>query len=310
MTNDSFQPGKKWLDTSGVPINAHGGGLLLHDGAYYWYGEFKIEGDAGNYAQVGISCYSSTDLYNWKNEGIVLPVSTEPGNQIEKGCILERPKVLFNKETNTFVMWMHHELKGHGYDAAQVAVAVADNPRGPFKFLRAFRPNGQMSRDMTLFVDEAGQAWQVRSSEGNATMHFAKLTADYLDCQPDFIRALDHTYAEAPALIFHDGWYHLIASHCTGWAPNAARHAVARSVAGPWKELKNPAVGPDNGITFNSQSTYLLKPAGSNVVIYLGDRWEPKNPIDGTYIWLPLEIKDTDAVLRWRDSWRLSDIPA
>ncbi len=118
LTNDSFQPGKKWFDTSGVPINAHGGGLLLHDGTYYWYGEFKIAGDAGNYAQVGISCYSSTDLYNWKNEGIVLPVSTEPGNPIEKGCILERPKVLFNKETNTFVMWTHHELKGHGYDAA------------------------------------------------------------------------------------------------------------------------------------------------------------------------------------------------
>ena len=35
----SFQPGKPWLDTSGNPIDAHGGGLL-HDtesGRYYWY---------------------------------------------------------------------------------------------------------------------------------------------------------------------------------------------------------------------------------------------------------------------------------
>jgi len=188
-----------------------------------------------------------------------------------------------------------------------VAVAVADDPRGPFQFVRAFRPNGEMSRDMTLFLDEDGVAWQVRASEDNATLHLAKLTPDYLDCQPNFVRALNDTFAEAPALIFHDGWYHLIASHCTGWAPNAARYAVAKSVAGPWRELGNPAVGEASDITFNSQSTFLLKPLGSKTVIYLGDRWMPKNPIDGTYIWLPLEIKGTQATLRWRASWRLHD---
>ena len=308
VANDCFRPGKPWLDTDGVPINAHGGGLLYVDGRYYWYGEIKVKGDAGNYAQVGISCYSSTDLYNWKNEGVALAVTDEAGSNLERGCILERPKVLQNKSNGTFVLWAHHERKGNGYNSAQVAVAVADNPRGPFKFVRAFRPNDQMSRDMTLFVDEQGVAWQVRSSEGNATLQLAKLTKDYLDCQPDFVRALEHTYPEAPALIYHDGWYHMIASHCSGWLPNAARHAVAKSVAGPWKELGNPAVGDNSAITFNSQSTYLLKPAGSNVIIYLGDRWEPKNPIDGTYIWLPLEIQDTQATLRWRDSWRLADV--
>ena len=33
--------GEVWLDTSGNPINAHGGGILYHDGKYYWYGEYK-----------------------------------------------------------------------------------------------------------------------------------------------------------------------------------------------------------------------------------------------------------------------------
>ena len=28
-------------DTDGNPINAHGGGILYHEGTYYWYGEFK-----------------------------------------------------------------------------------------------------------------------------------------------------------------------------------------------------------------------------------------------------------------------------
>ena len=43
-------------------INAHGGGILYDKGTYYWYGEHKVEGDAGNYAQVGVHCYSSKDL--------------------------------------------------------------------------------------------------------------------------------------------------------------------------------------------------------------------------------------------------------
>ena len=33
--------GKKWLDNTGQSINAHGGGVLIHQGVYYWYGEIK-----------------------------------------------------------------------------------------------------------------------------------------------------------------------------------------------------------------------------------------------------------------------------
>ena len=36
-----FKPGEIWTDTSGAPINAHGGGILYHDKVYYWYGEIK-----------------------------------------------------------------------------------------------------------------------------------------------------------------------------------------------------------------------------------------------------------------------------
>ena len=33
--------GAEWYDTDGNVINAHGGGLLFHEGRYYWYGEYK-----------------------------------------------------------------------------------------------------------------------------------------------------------------------------------------------------------------------------------------------------------------------------
>ena len=36
-----IRPGEIWPDTDGKPINAHGGGILFHEGTYYWYGEIK-----------------------------------------------------------------------------------------------------------------------------------------------------------------------------------------------------------------------------------------------------------------------------
>ncbi len=73
----AFTPGELWPDNNGVHINAHGGGIL-HDGdTYYWFGEHKTEGTAGNNALVGVHCYSSKDLYNWKDEGVALSVVTD-----------------------------------------------------------------------------------------------------------------------------------------------------------------------------------------------------------------------------------------
>ena len=138
----SFSPGELWPDHNQVHINAHGGGILFHDGLYYWYGEHKIEGEAGNKAHVGVHVYASKDLYNWKDEGIALKVvEDDPAHDITKECVLERPKVIFNELTGKFVMWFHLELKGQGYDAARSGVAVSDSPTGPFTFLRSFRPN-------------------------------------------------------------------------------------------------------------------------------------------------------------------------
>ena len=72
MPLSSFEPGAIWPDTNGIHINAHGGGFLWHEGSYYWFGEHKIEGEAGNKAHVGVHVYSSEDLYNWQDRGIAL----------------------------------------------------------------------------------------------------------------------------------------------------------------------------------------------------------------------------------------------
>lgn len=134
-------PGELWPDTNGVPINAHGAGLLWHEGVCYWFGEHKTEGEAGNRAQVGVHVYTSRDLLNWTDAGIALAVSDDPASEIVRGCILERPKVVFNRSTGRFVMWFHLEPSGRGYAGARSGVAVADTPTGPYRFLHSLRPN-------------------------------------------------------------------------------------------------------------------------------------------------------------------------
>lgn len=331
----SFRPGQLWPDNNGVHINAHGGGMLKAGKTWYWFGEHKIEGEKGNSAQVGVRCYSSRDLYHWKDEGIALRVVTDdPRHDIAQGCILERPKVIYNKKTGKYVMWFHLEPKGKGYSGALSGVAVADRITGPYTYLRSFRPNagywpvndravrkegsedarkllerdfsgGQMARDMTLFVDNDGIAYHIYASEENSTLQISQLTDDYLGYSGKYARFFEGRYMEAPAMFKKDGKYYLIMSGCTGWAPNAARSAVADSIWGPWKELENPCEGEGADKTFRSQSTHVLE-VGKGRFVYMGDRWTPENPIDGRYIWLPLEFEGERPVLRWRDEWDLS----
>lgn len=351
-TTKFITPGEIWPDNNGVHINAHGGGILYYNNCYYWYGEHKTKGKIGNTAQVGVHVYSSKNLYNWEDKGIALRVEKNEQSDIAKGCILERPKVIFNEKTGKFVMWFHLELKGMGYDAARSGVAVADKPEGPFTFIHSFRPNaghwpinvqdfhkkpihdsiqsaycggkgclpahpdtlnllgrdfhnGQMARDMNLFVDDDGTAYHIYSSEENSTIHISELTDDYLSYSGKFARFFANRYMEAPALFkSSDGTYFLIASDCTGWDPNAARSAKAKNIWGPWEEMDNPCIGPDADLTFQSQSTFVLKIQGvEDQFIFMGDRWMPENPIDGRYIWLPVQLKEGYFEIEWKDSW-------
>ena len=80
--SNEIRPGALWHDTAGHVINAHGGGVLFDRGVYWWYGEHKVYGRAGNKAHVGVHVYSSADLVNWDDRGIALAVSENPQSDI------------------------------------------------------------------------------------------------------------------------------------------------------------------------------------------------------------------------------------
>lgn len=338
-TRTSFKNYEIWPDDQGVHINAHGGGVLFYRDRYYWFGEHKIAGEAGNRAEVGVGCYSSADLYNWKNEGIALKVVATAGHDIEKGCILERPKVIFCKKTGKFVMFFHLELKGKGYHAARTGIAVADQVAGPYTFLRSLRPTamkwpinyntndvseaskilrrdfkgGQMSRDMGLFVDDDNKAYHIFASEENRTLHLCELTDDYLDYTGKYIRLRVDCSTEAPALCKYKGRYYLIGSGCTGWNPNPAHSSVADSIWGPWKNTGNPTQGMNPftkqgaEVTFGGQSTCILPVQGKpDLFIVMFDIWRPKDAIDGRYVWLPITFTTSGTFeVHWQSEWTL-----
>lgn len=308
--------GDVWPDTDGRHINAHGGGVLEHDGTWYWYGENRGQGG-------GVRVYSSSDLRNWENRGVALELIDEPGHDIERGCNIERPKVIYNPLTEKFVMWFHLELKGRGYGAARYGVAVSDTPVGPFTFLKSGRVNpgieplnglggedsyaardlegGQMSRDMTVYVDDDDKAYHIYSSEENYTLHIAELTDDYQSHSGRYVRIFPMGHNEAPAIFKRDGRYWMITSGCTGWAPNTARLMTATDIMGEWTQLPNPCRGDNAELTFGGQSTFVL-PYGDGYIAMF-DIWRPQNLRDSRYIWLPIDFTPNGIpVIHWKKS--------
>jgi beta-xylosidase len=297
-------PNEKWTDTDGHFINAHGAGILCHNGVYYLFGEIKkgktwlVPGQSWEDYRVpagGVSCYSSKDLKHWKYEGVALaPVKGNPDTDLDTGRVIERPKVIYNTKTRQFVMWMHIDKKDYSY--SQAGVAVSSRPAGPYQYLHSVKPNGQMSRDMTLFKDDDGQAYLIYSSEQNNTMQVCRLSADYLNPTKNYSRILVNRRREAPALFKNAGKYYLITSSCTGWSPNAATYAVAGKPLGPYKELGNPCTGSGAKTTFGAQSTYVLPIKGK--FIFMADKWNKFDLEKSGYIWLPLAINNGKVEIR------------
>ena len=313
----SFLPGETWLDTSGDPIQAHGGGLIHAEGLYYWFGENKAAPNVPGSTRVdviGVNCYSSPDLLNWKNEGIVLPaVPGDPAHDLHPSKVAERPKVIYNASTRQYVMWLH--IDSPDYTMAAAGVAVSERVTGPYRYLGSVRPNGCDSRDMTVFQDDDGRSYLIHSSDWNSVIMIADLSEDYLRTTGHYTRHFDHgqknTGRESPALFKHEGRYFIITSGTTGWYPNAAEYAIADSIHGPWIVKGNPCVGEGAHLTFRAQNTFVLPMPGGlpGDFILLADRWTPDDLQDSRYVWLPMRARGEQLTVEWRDAWRLPAAP-
>ncbi len=293
----AVKPGAPWLDNRGQRIQAHGGGITVWKGAYYWYGEDRTQSNDPEKRYV--ACYSSKDLVHWQFRRQVLALA-DPEHLGPK-WVLERPKVFANPRTGKFVLYAH--LDDARYKVASVMIAVSDTIDGDYRYVKSFRPLDQESRDIGQFVDDDGSAYLIFESRPTKGFFLAKLSDDFMSVEKTaFIQAP----LEGGALVHADGLYYVIGSHMTGWSPNPNVYATAPSITGPWTEFKNLA--PPEANNYESQSTMLVKVAGSKktTVIFMGDIWKPTALWDSRYLWMPLEMKDGSMHLPPPQPWQLN----
>jgi hypothetical protein len=348
MTYQSIKPGQVWLDTEGKRIEAHGGSIFYENDTFYWYGENKEKTTPGSGIwHWGIRCYSSTDLYNWKDEGLIIPPDEEDAESpLHPTSSMDRPHIIYNQSTGKYVCWLKIMEKDHTQTAT---ILTADRLLGPYTMIKkGLRPLNMSAGDFDLVVAPDGKAYYY-FERVHSELICADLTADYTDVTgyysthfpnlcPPFVR-------EAPAYFYRKGLHYLVTSGTTYFHPNPSEIASAKSHHGPFEIQGNPHVDDPTNTSFRSQISSVFKhPKKKDLYIALADRWVaddsdvipyalirdyfertcnpdkahlPLPDIDpfvsgentnrSVYVWLPFRFDGSKAYLDWKEEWRVED---
>ena len=341
---NSFRPGQVWLDTDGNRIQAHGGSVMYIEGTYYWYGENKEKTDGiSDIWHYGVRCYSSKDLYNRKNEGIIIPPEPDnPDSSLHPSALMDRPNIIYNNKTKKYVCW----LKIMNKDGTQTeTILTADSILGPYtKVKEGLRPLNMSAGDFDLVVAEDGKAYYYFERVHSETI-CADLNEDYTDVTGYYSTYFPHPYPpyvrEATAHLKRNNKHYLITSGTTGYFPNPSEVAIADTWHGPFTVLGNPHPDDKTNTSFHSQISSVFKVEGKkDLYIACADRWLPKamdkkyevyaemfeaiftgkefdeslmgekvveNTSIADYVWLPLRFDGDMIYIDWHDEWRIEN---
>lgn len=281
MNSNSIKPGQVWLDTAGNRIQAHGGSVHYENGTFYWYGENKEKYDteAGIW-HWGVKCYTSQDLYNWKDEGIIIPPDEEDiTSPLHPAAQMDRPHILFNERTGKYVCWL--KIMSTGGRQTE-AVLTADSILGPYTMVKKdLRPLGMYAGDFDLVTDPHDGKAYYYFERVHSELICTDLTDDYTDVtgyySTHFSRGTPPLVREAPAHFARHGKHFLFTSGTTGYFPNPSEVACADTYHGPWTVLGNPHRGDTSRTSFNSQISCVFKhPHKKDLYIAMADRWVPR----------------------------------
>lgn len=276
----AFHPGSIWLDTNGNRIQAHGGSVMYIDGIYYWYGENKEKTTGKDDIWTwGVRCYTSKDLYNWEDKGLIIPPDLDnPKSSLHPSSMLDRPHIIYNKETGKYVCWMKIMNK----DGTQSeTIMTADDILGPYELVReGLRPLNMSAGDFDLAAAPDGKAYYYFERVHSETI-CADLTADYTDVtgyySTHFPRVAPPHVREATAHFYRNGKHYLITSGTTGYLPNPSEAAIADTWHGPFTVLGNPHRNDSSMTSFHSQISSVFKVYGKkDLYIACADRWLPE----------------------------------
>lgn len=280
MRYDAFHPGQVWLDTEGKRIQAHGGSVMYLNGTYYWYGENKEKTTGKDKIwHWGVRCYTSKDLYNWEDKGLIIePRPEDPDSSLHPESMMDRPHIIYNKKTNKFVCW----LKIMNKDGTQSeTVLTADDILGPYTIVReGLRPLNMSAGDFDLAVAPDGKAYYYFERVHSETI-CADLTEDYTDVTGYYSTHFPHPHPpyvrEATAHFTRKGKHYLITSGTTGYMPNPSEAAIADTWHGLYTVLGDPHPEDASRTSYHSQISSVFKVEGKkDLYIAVADRWAPQ----------------------------------
>lgn len=282
----SIRPGQVWSDTSGKSIQAHGFSVFYNekDGLYYWYGENKEKTKGGIFNKIwhwGVRCYTSEDLYNWEDRGLIIPPQPDDlHSPLHPTYCMDRPHIIYCEKTKKYVAWLKIMAGGESQTSQFMSILQADDFLGPYEFVhKIYKPLQMDTGDFTLHVDaETKKAYFIFERP-----HFELVTADLSDSYTEVTGKYSEHYEnlippytrEAPVYFERNGKRYLFTSGTSGYYPNRSQVCVFDDFHGEYRDLGNPHIGDDSNTSFSSQITSVLKIPGKDIYIACADRWMP-----------------------------------
>lgn len=183
------------------------------------------EDDAEGFKMQDWLLYTSTDMVNWTDHGVVASLKSFDWVKRDNGAWAEQVVERNGK------FYMYCPIHGNG-----IGVLVSDSPYGPFKDPLGKPLVWQKEHwddiDPTVFIDEDGQAYMYW---GNPNCYYVKLNEDMISYSGDIVKLKEtpEHYQEGPWFYKRNGHYYLaFASTC---CPEGIGYAMSDSSTGPWK---------------------------------------------------------------------------
>ena len=280
MKYSSIRPGRKWLDMSGKPIQAHGFQVLYNEREklWYWYGENKEDTKRGGTVWTkGIKYYTSQDLYDWVDRGYLIPPSDDLNDPLHPTYCVDRPHILYCEKTGKYVCW----IKVMAGEISQfMTVLQADRFEGPYTYVKKiYKPLEMDTGDFCLHADPDGRAY-IWFERPHFQLVCATLTENYTAVTGEYSVHYDGLLPpltrEAPTYFERNGKRYLFTSGTSGYYPNPSRVCIFTDPHGEYEDLGDPFIGDKSGTSFSSQITSVIRLPGTDQYIACADRWMPQ----------------------------------
>jgi hypothetical protein len=315
IQNDVF-----WKDTSGDTLYSESGNVIKVGSTYYWYGNkyagavtyaAKPTGKNSDFTFDGVTCYSSTDLVNWKFENTVLVQSAVPGSSAADW--FGRMGVAYNATTQTYVLIM--EYIPTTVTLGEELFATSSTPTGPFVFdhIQDTLTNvaNNAPGDQTVFTDDDGQAYLILSSaDGRSNLYVAPLQpSDFLAVEPA-TRIFGGPGREGNCMFKYNGVYYFNSSDLHGWNASHTYTISATNILGPYS-AEVVMANTDADFSHVTQTGFFITVQGTSqsTVIFAGDRWSAfaGNGL-GFNQWVPLTFVGTAPQFQSLSQWSLDAV--